>query len=302
VGLVGLGNLGMPIALALLDAGWSVSAFDRRTDLVEQAAACGARTVADLSGLADQPMLAIAVTDDLAVNDVLIGSGLLAALPAATTVAVHSTVLPETAQRLDEQAAQAGIALVDAPVSGGAARARAGDLTVFAGGSSTALQRAKPYLDTIASSVVHLGEAGAGSAAKLGNQLMMFASLAATYEALDLAAVYGVAPDRFLQAVTRSTGDCWIAREWGFFDRTAAEYDASGLPVRHRPWSKDLWDMVATGRAHDLSLPVAGLLAQLMPGWVEEHAGNARDSLDLPRVQPTVDRPSPSVHAAEGRP
>ncbi|WP_203922727.1 NAD(P)-dependent oxidoreductase [Rugosimonospora africana] len=272
VGLVGLGNLGMPIALALLDAGWSVTVFDRRAELVERAGAQGARAAADVSGLADQPMLAIAVTDDTAVDEVLIGSGLLSALRAGSAVAVHSTILPVTAQRLGEQAVAAGIALVDAPVSGGAARARAGDLTVFAGGSPDALHRAKPYLDTVASTVVHLGGAGAGSAAKLGNQLMMFASLAATYEALDLAAVYDVAPEAFLRAVTHSTGDCWIAREWGFFDRTAAEYDASGLPLRYRPWSKDLWDLVATGRAHDLSLPVAGMLAQLMPGWVEAHA------------------------------
>jgi 3-hydroxyisobutyrate dehydrogenase len=275
VGVVGLGNLGAPMALALLDAGWEVTAFDLRAELVAECAAHGARAAAELAELAELPVLALAVTDDDAVRDVLIGAGLLAKMGPDAAIAVHSTVLPETARRLGEQAERAGVALADAPVSGGAARARAGDLTVFAGGPAEAVDRLAPYFDAIGSTVVHLGGAGAASAAKLGNQLMMFAALAATYEAMELADAFDVAPDRFLAAITHSTGDCWVAREWGFFDRTARAYDASGLSLRYRPWSKDLWDLVATARAQDLSMPLAGLLAQIMPERVETHAAEA---------------------------
>jgi 3-hydroxyisobutyrate dehydrogenase len=280
VGLAGLGNLGMPMVGALLDAGWAVTAFDQRADLVARCADLGAAAASTPLDLAGCPVVGVVVTDDDAVFDVLVHSGLLDALAAGggAAVAVHSTVLPVTAARLGQRADTAGVHLADAPVSGGADRARRGDLTVFAGGRPAAVQALDGYLRTVASSVVRVGDVGAGSAAKLGNQLMMFAALAAAHEALDLGAAYGVAADAFLDAVTSSTGDSWVARNWGFFDRVAADYDASGLPPHVRPWSKDLWDVVAAARVHDLALPLAGLLAHLVPARVEAHAAAAREA------------------------
>lgn len=121
--------------------------------------------------------------------------------------------------------------------------------------------------------MVHAGPAGAGAAVKLANQLAMFAALAGTTEALTLAGRYGVDPATALKVLGTSTGDSWVARTWGFFDKLAADYDAAGTPVAYRPWSKDLWDVVAAARAAEVSLPVAGLLAQLVPGLVERDEG-----------------------------
>src|SRR5690606_12973037 len=86
---------------------------------------------------------------------------------------------------------------------------------------------------------------------------------------IKLAAAYGVSTDDVLTVAGTSTGDSWVARTWGFFDDVARAYDSAGVPVRYRPWSKDLWDVVAAARAADIHLPVAGLLAQTMVDMVE---------------------------------
>lgn len=278
IAFAGLGNLGFAMATGLLRAGWPVTAYDPRTEPVRAAVELGAASVGSVPELAatvaDCRLLALAVPDDTAVTSLTIDSGLLDRLPPDAAVVVHSTVLPTTAQRLGELCAERGLAYVDAPVSGGAERAAEGTLTVMAGADANALERADAYLQSVASDIVHVGPPGAGSAAKLANQLMMFAALAGTHEALDLAHAYGVATDDVLTVARTSTGDSWVARTWGFFDEVAAAYDAAGTPVSYRPWSKDLWDVVAAARAGDVRMPLAGLLAQTMAEVVEAHAKN----------------------------
>ncbi len=277
VGFVGLGNLGQAMALALLRAGWPLSVIDSVPAKAEPCAREGARVLDTPHELSDCGVVALAVPDDAAVESVLEGpDGLLeAALEPGSVVIVHSTVLPRTAQRLAEVAARHDVALLDAPVSGGDERALAGDLTVMVGGEGGVLERVRPLLDSVGSEVLHVGPAGAGEATKLANQLMMFAALAGTHEALDLAARYGVEEQAVLSAAATSTGDSWVARHWGFFDRVAAAYDEGGTPVRERPWSKDLWEVVAAARTADVQVPVAGLLAQHLAERVESHAAGA---------------------------
>jgi 3-hydroxyisobutyrate dehydrogenase len=272
VGFVGLGNIGQPMTRALLRAGWEVAVLDAAPEKAEPCVADGARAVTRPEELAGCAVVALAVPDDDAVEGVLCGSGLLDALAAEATVIVHSTILPATARRLAGVAAERGIGLLDAPVSGGAERALAGELTVMVGGEAAVLERARPVLDAVGSDVRHVGPSGAGSAVKLANQLMMLSALAGAFEALDLARAYGVDERVVLDAVATSTGDSWVARNWGFFDEVARAYDAGGTPVRERPWSKDLWDVVAAARAADVAVPVAGVLAQLLAARVEEHA------------------------------
>lgn len=277
VGFVGLGNLGQAMALALLRAGWPLSVIDAVPAKAEPCAREGARLVDSQHELVDCGVVAVAVPDDAAVESVLEGpDGLLqAGLEPGSVVIVHSTVLPRTAQRLAETAARHDVALLDAPVSGGDERALAGDLTVMVGGNGDVLDRVRPLLDSVGSEVLHVGPAGAGEATKLANQLMMFAALAGTHEALDFAASYGVEEQAVLSAAATSTGDSWVVRNWGFFDRVAAAYDEGGTPVRERPWSKDLWEVVAAARAADVRVPVAGLLAQYLAERVESHAAGA---------------------------
>jgi 3-hydroxyisobutyrate dehydrogenase-like beta-hydroxyacid dehydrogenase len=275
--MIGLGNLGLPMTEALLGAGVPVVVYDRRPDAMSVCAHRGARAATSLGELARCSVIAVVVSDDRAVWEVVVESGLVDQLGSGAVVVVHSTILPATAQRLARRAEEADVALVDAPVSGGAERARSGDLTVFAGGDRAAVDALDAYMRVVASSVVHLGPTGAGSAGKLANQLMMFAALASSYEALELAEAYGVAEDGLLEAVAASTGDSWVVRNWGFFDQTADAYDRSGVPVNARPWSKDLLEVVAAARERDIVLPVARFLADLVPDRVEAHARARRE-------------------------
>jgi 3-hydroxyisobutyrate dehydrogenase len=267
VAFVGLGNLGRPMVQTLLRDGWQVKVYDR-----DPARAEGLDTdcAAAPAELADCRLIALAVPDDDAVDGLV--SELAPLLAPDSVFVVHSTILPATAKRLAHQAESASLALLDVPVSGGAERALTGTLTVMAGGRADVLDRARPVLDSVAETVLHVGPAGAGAAVKLANQLMMFAALAGVQEALELAAAYDVPERTVLAAVSTSTGESWITRNWGFFDRVAAAYEAAGTAVRDRPWSKDLWDIVAAARDCDVQVPVGGLLAQQLAERVEAHA------------------------------
>jgi 3-hydroxyisobutyrate dehydrogenase len=270
VGLAGLGNLGLPLATTLARAGWDLAVLDSVPERAEPVVALGAKAVPDVRGLADRDVLMLAVPDDAAVEQVL--DGYLACGSPGRAVVVHSTVLPQTAKRLADVAAGQGVELVDAPVSGGAERAASGTLTVMAGGEAAAVERLRPLLDAVGDPVLHVGPVGAGAAAKLANQLTMFANLAGVYEAIDFAAAHGVATDALLAALETSLGDSWVARNLDFWDRTAAAYDRSGTPVSARPWSKDLAEVVQAARAADVPVPLAGWLAQTMAARVEAHA------------------------------
>jgi 3-hydroxyisobutyrate dehydrogenase len=264
---VGLGNLGHPMAQALRRDGWRLKVHDRDSGRAE---GLDAEVATGPAELADCRVIALAVPDDQAVTGWV--DDLVPLLAADSVFLVHSTILPETAKRLAQQVESQGLALLDVPVSGGAERALTGSLTVMAGGRADVLDRARPVLDSVAETVLHVGPSGAGAAVKLSNQLMMFAALAGVQEALELSAAYDVPEQTVLDAVSTSTGDSWITRNWGFFDRVAAAYDAAGTPVRDRPWSKDLWDIVAAARDCDVQVPVAGLLAQHLADRVEAHA------------------------------
>lgn len=277
VGFIGLGNLGLPMALTLLRDGFALSVFDPVAERVEKCVEAGALAAPSSTELADCGTVALAVPDDDAVTGLLVGEqGLLSVLAPGSVVLLHSTVLPRTATRLHELGVARGVEVVDAPVSGGAQRAADGDLTIMVGGDPGAVRAVDPLLRSVGSTVTHVGPTGAGAAVKLANQLMMFSALAGAQEGLELAATFGVEERDVLSAVSTSLGDSWVVRNWGFFDEMANSYDEGGTPVRERSWSKDLWDVVVSARDMDLQLPLAGLLSQILASKVESHAAKAR--------------------------
>ena len=273
IGFIGIGNLGRNMVLNLLDHGWPVTVMDRSRDRLVEVCEAGATAAASIADVASCRVICLAVPDDDAVTALTLGSsGLLERLSPAQTLVVHSTILPATARSLGQTFKNASIGFLDAPVSGGADRARKGQLTLMVGGEDRALDAVGHFLNDIATEVIHIGKPGAGAATKLANQLMMFSALAGTHEALRLAAAYDVAGPDVLRTVATSTGDTWVARNWGFFDEVASDYNRMGIPVRDRPWSKDLSEVVTAARTADVNVPFAALLAQILPAVVEEHA------------------------------
>jgi 3-hydroxyisobutyrate dehydrogenase len=195
VGFVGLGNIGRPMALRLAEvqeaAGLALTVYDVAPEPVAALRAAGAEvaaSVAELAGRVD--VLCVMVRDDEQVRDVL-GQALGTARDGLVVV-VHSTVAPATPRQLEITAAQHGVLLVDAPVSGGAMGAAAGTLAVLVGGSEEAFAAARPALDALGSKVVHAGPIGAGTAFKLARNLMHFVAFTAATEAQRLAEAAGL--------------------------------------------------------------------------------------------------------------
>ena len=154
-------------------------------------------------------------------------------------IILHSTISPALVVRLAADCRAAGYGFVDAPVSGGAERAADGTLTIMVGAAEDDHRRALPILADLAADVVHLGPPGTGSAAKLANQLMLFATLAGAYEAMELARGFGLTEEAVLRAVGTGTARSWVTESWGFYDTLTRDYDAAGVGEDHRPWAKD---------------------------------------------------------------
>ncbi|MCI2417865.1 NAD(P)-dependent oxidoreductase [Saccharopolyspora sp. K220] len=274
IGFVGVGNIGAPMARALRIGGWQVAVHDTALDRAKSCLDSGARWAAELRDLGGCELVSIAVPDDEQVRNVV--RGLAECLATGSILAVHSTVLPRTLEELVEECDEAGLSILDAPVSGGPERALRGELTMVLGGSDAAVETARPALQAMADRIVRVGAVGAAAAAKLANQLMMFSALAGVHEALRLAEAHGVTEEQVLDVVRSCTGASWVTENWGFFDKVVQDYDRNGVPVRYRTWSKDLWDVVAAARDCDVRVPLAGLLAQHLAEQVEEHGHRPR--------------------------
>ncbi len=191
VGFVGLGNIGKPMATRLL--GWPAGlwVYDVAADPLTQLEHAGAQvadSVADLAGRVG--LLCVMVRDDDQVRQVL--DQVLAADPDDLTIAVHSTVAPETPAELARRAEVAGVRLVDAPVSGGPMGAAEGTLAIMVGGGTEAFERCRGPFELIGTRVVHAGDIGAGTAMKLSRNLIHFVAFTAVTEAQRLAQAAGI--------------------------------------------------------------------------------------------------------------
>jgi 3-hydroxyisobutyrate dehydrogenase-like beta-hydroxyacid dehydrogenase len=205
VGFIGLGNIGAPMAGHLVDWPDGLVVCDVRPEAVEPFVAKGARAVptpADVALAAD--VISVMVRDDAQAEQVL--DGILAADRAGLVVAVHSTIAPGTAERLAERAAPAGVAVVDAAVTGGPMGAAEGKLAVMVGGDDDAVDRCREPFGRWAGRVEHFGPVGAGTRAKLARNLVTYVSYAAVGEGLRLAEAAGLDVHRLGEVIRYSDG------------------------------------------------------------------------------------------------
>ena len=207
VGFIGLGNQGAPIARRILDAGYPLGVWARREATLAPFADSGAVAAPSPAALAaDCDMLGICVVNDDDVREVLLGQGALEAMKPGGIIALHSTLLPESVIELDALARARGAHVLDAPVSGGARGAEAGTMTVMVGGDAEALERARPVLETFATTVAHLGPVGSGQMIKLLNNNLCYANLTMGIYALELAERLGMDPKVAAGIIRTSSG------------------------------------------------------------------------------------------------
>lgn len=194
VGFIGLGQIGAPMARRWLDWPGGLTVFDVAEAAVAPFVEAGAHPASSPSEVARRSgVISVMVRDDAQVTDVLTGpDGILAGAAPATVVAIHSTVEADTPARLAAIAAEHGVEVVDAPVSGGMMGAHDGTLAIMVGGSDEAFERLGGPFERLGTLVAHLGPIGAGTRAKLARNLITFASYAAVGEAYRLAEAAGV--------------------------------------------------------------------------------------------------------------
>ncbi|MCE3551408.1 NAD(P)-dependent oxidoreductase [Pseudonocardia sp. RS11V-5] len=207
VAFVGLGRMGLPMAGNLVAAGYPVTGSDLSEAARSALTEAGGVAEADPLRAVDGADVVVLMLPDSRVVDVLLfDTGVLAALPGGTLVVDMGSSEPEATRRIAELAAKSGVAYVDAPVSGGVSGARAGSLTIVAGGADADVARARPLLEVLGSRVLHVGPAGAGDAVKALNNLLSATHLLVTSEAMLVARRFGLDVGQVLDAINTSSG------------------------------------------------------------------------------------------------
>ena len=211
IGFIGLGNMGLPMAQNLIKAGRAVTGFDVSEYSTDRLAADGATAARSVAAACEGAEIVITMLPaGRQVREVYLGKeGVLAAASPGALLVDSSTIDVNSAREVAQAAAGKGLAMVDAPVSGGVAGAQAASLTFMVGGPDDAFARAKPVLEQMGKTIVHAGGAGNGQAAKICNNMILGASMIVVSEAFLLADKLGLDAQKLFDISSRSSGQCW---------------------------------------------------------------------------------------------
>jgi 3-hydroxyisobutyrate dehydrogenase len=211
IGFIGLGNMGLPMAQNLVKAGQDVAGFDVSEYAADRLGAGGGRRAHSVAeACSDAEIVITMLPAGQQVREVYLDEGgVLASVASGTLLIDCSTIDVDTARAVAQEAQEKGLAMIDAPVSGGVAGAQASTLTFMVGGSADAFARARPLLEQMGKTVVHAGEAGNGQAAKICNNMVLGASMIVTCEAFLLAEKLGLDAQRLFDIASKSSGQCW---------------------------------------------------------------------------------------------
>lgn len=254
---VGLGAMGAPMAETLVSAGFRLAVFDVRRENVELLVEVGARSAGSPREVADGvDALFLMVVDAGQVEGVLFGEdGAAEVLAEGSAVVLMSTVGPEAVRGLDARLSGRGVRMLDAPVSGGVARAGRGDLLVMAGGPEDLFEGLRPALEAMGSTVVHCGpSAGDGQSVKLVNQLLCGVHIAAAGEALAYAEALGLDPRRVHETIRHGAAGSFMLE-----DRGERMLDRQFLPAKSALdiFVKDMGLVREAAREKDFETPLS---------------------------------------------
>ncbi|MEO8630433.1 MAG: 3-hydroxyisobutyrate dehydrogenase [Betaproteobacteria bacterium] len=234
IAFIGLGNMGAPMALNLLQAGHSVAVFDLVKPAIDKLAQAGAQPKSSAEACVENAEVVISMLPaSNHVEALYLGeNGLLQRIASGTLVIDCSTIAPQTAKAVAEAAAALGLAMLDAPVSGGTAGATAGTLTFIVGGDAATLARARPLLSTMGKNIFHAGGNGAGQTAKICNNMLLGILMIGTSEALALGVANGLDPNVLSDIIGKSSGRNWALDNYnpypGVMDNVPAARGYSG--------------------------------------------------------------------------
>ncbi len=288
IAFIGLGHMGGPMALNLHKAGHSVTGFDLSQEACTALAGAGLK-VADSAAAAVQgaDMVVSMLPASPHVEALFLGSsgqpGLLAHIARGTLVIDSSTIAAATSRKVAAAAEAAGIDCIDAPVSGGTGGAVAGTLTFMVGGSSAALERARPVLEKMGANIFHAGAVGAGQTAKICNNMLLGILMAGTSEAIALGEANGLDPKVLSEIMRRSSGGNWALEKYNPFPGVQENVPSSkgyaggfGTDLM----LKDLGLAQENATAVKASTPLGGLARSLYAA----HSLSGRGALDFSSI------------------
>lgn len=268
IAFIGLGNMGLPMALNLIKAGHQVTGFDLVAASLEQLSAAGGLAAASALQAAQEAEVVVSMLPASShVEGLYIGTdGLLQHLTAGTLVLECSTIAPDSARKVHTAARERGIELLDAPVSGGTAGAAAGTLTFMVGGDAKHLERAKPFLEQMGKNIFHAGPDGAGQVAKVCNNQLLAVHMLGTAEALALGVANGLDASVLSEIMRQSSGGNWSLEKYnpwpGVMDGVPASRNYSG-GFMAQLMSKDLGLAQQAAQSVNASTPMGSLALAL---------------------------------------
>ncbi len=289
VGLIGLGAMGQGMARSLLRAGHAVRVHDLRREMVEalvQDGATGAESPAQLA--ADCDVIVSVVVNAAQTDDVLFGaSGCAAAMRRGSVFVMCSTVDPHWSASLESRLEAMGFLYLDAPISGGAAKAAAGQITMMTAGRPEAYAAAGGVLDALAAKVYRLGtRAGAGSKVKIINQLLAGVHIAAAAEAMALGLREGVDAEALYEVITHSAGNSWMFENRMPHVLTGDYTPLSAVDI----FVKDLGLVLDVARATKFPLPLSSTAHQMFMQASSAGHGREDDSAVI-KIFPGIELP-----------
>lgn len=260
--VIGLGSMGFGVAQSLMRAGFTVAGFDPRAEVVARLAQEGGRAAAGpADAAAGADAVFCVVLNGQQTGDVLFGSGNVAATMAPGGVFISmATMSPDLASDLAARLAERGIDYLDAPISGGAAKAAEGRLSVMASGAPQAFDRAADALSAVSENLFRLGDRpGQGSSFKAVNQLLAGVHIAAASEAMAFAAAQGLDLAEVYRVITLSAGNSWM-----FADRMKRVLDNDYRPRSSTDiFVKDLGIVLDVAGARKLPMPISAAAMQM---------------------------------------
>lgn len=272
--VLGLGSMGLGMAASLVKRGFAVTGYDPSADALArfvEAGGQGATNPAEAARGAD--VVLCVVVNAAQTEAALFGpDGAAAAMARGGIVVSSATMSPEAARALAARCADQGLGYLDAPISGGAVRAAAGELTIMASGPAEVFQRLRPVLDAIAAKVYELGaDAGTGAAFKIVNQLLAGVHIAAACEAITFAKAMNLDIAKVYEVITASAGNSWM-----FENRVPHILDGDYAPRSAvEIFTKDLGIVSDIGRGLKFPTPIAAMALQMFV--MTAAAGMGRD-------------------------
>ncbi|MES3000770.1 MAG: NAD(P)-dependent oxidoreductase [Pseudomonadota bacterium] len=257
VGVIGLGNMGQPVAERIARHGIDTVVYDKREAPLAALREIGAHVASSPADLASRcELICVLVNSEEQLMDVMRGgqdAGLLTCANRGTTIVIHSTVSPAVCRELAHRGRESGLVVIDAPLSGLETAARDGTLSLMVGGPASALEACRLVFSAYASNIFHVGDVGAGQTVKIINNLMTLVNANTAREALSLAAKAGIAPCKMLEVSRVSTSDSWALRNFDALNDVGDHYPG-GRQAFQDVAAKDLKLAISLGKAYGVSL------------------------------------------------